>query len=875
MFAGVLLNTPIEARSLIRAVSVVVGGHLVYGETGLTEPVLVRGTLTSSVGELKAVAATMTYGFGSFELPFVVGNTATGQPAVIEPGDWILLGYDADSQRALRVPRLEAQPDAAADKVSGYATPGEVVTVYAFEPAGVGRPRSARRSEVCDAGGRFVADFATDLDLVPGSSGQVLYATPEATFVVEWRLHRFELEVGSSHLSVEAPAGTHGSVSLESAGALKSRVDGYAWRDRLELWLHDQEWDLAVIGPGDRLTIQLGQQRWVYDVPPMTALVDDQTDSVRGTASANRVLTVTAVASSVRVTADASGAWQADFQGLEDLHADSVVVVAPTQRPTDEFMTHLRAGVPSVVGVGLGQAWVRGYGQAGEVVQLELTSGAGRLRAEGRVGADGSYLIGLYEEGGNLAEMAPGDQLVVHLKRSGFATQLAVAPLAVDVDMSADVVFGQAGPGQMVVVSAADTVLEALAGDDGTFRADFSSHVDIGPSTSVQVKQYYQSGAWAGLRFFPFRVSVQSYANRAVLEAPPDTRAVATVWTSDGALLATDSCNIVLASCQAIFDSSDGRPLVLLPGYRVHVEELAAGPPQEFAVVPVESMSVVIDPIAGDVPGEAPVGSRDLYVEFSRMWGDEGVPPPGRTHSFGAGVFDYEIDPTWWSLLTPGLVADVYYTNPDGHRVFARGALAEVRAYPGEARIDGLARPMSDVRASVTRGGSEVATADSSADAYGVFSLVPRQQDGAVLLARGDQVSSMVDGRMRSLEVAPIAAVIDPSTMIISGHAGTGARVRIDYLLRPRPADSRPAVHAVHVETDAGGSFQAGPPGVPMSEVQAIWVAVDNELGDEARVPVGNISASIYLPAIERVAVQPAAGSGAVSGRHFLPPRRG
>jgi hypothetical protein len=210
-------------------------------------------------------------------------------------------------------------------------------------------------------------------------------------------------------------------------------------------------------------------------------------------------------------------------------------------------------------------------------------------------------------------------------------------------------------------------------------------------------------------------------------------------------------------------------------------------------------------------------------VDFSHQE-DGPVPPSATTWSDAAGVFDHELTAVEWPLLGPGVVADVHYALPSGHRVFGRGVLERVvvglgrpsPAQPLRWTVRGLAEPRTPVTITVN-GSWSVTTASSALGDYFFATL-----RGSI--AAGDAVLVEHERGTHEAVVRPLAAwALGPESigglftgreLATTGGGVEGIPVDVLYLVHKPFAPVR-----LTALSSAGGSFYA--PG-PMLDRRAI-----------------------------------------------------
>ena len=234
--------------------------------------------------------------------------------------------------------------------------------------------------------------------------------------------------------------------------------------------------------------------------------------------------------------------------------------------------------------------------------------------------------------------------------------------------------------------------------------------------------------------------------------------------------------------------------------------------------------------------GKAPP-LEQVQIRFERL---DGLGRPGDTvmPSDDNGVYDYELAASSWDLLIPGLLADVFYTEPSGHRSLARGVIELLILDVGTSLLQGVAEPGVRLEAEVWRatagfenprpepgdpGASPLAWGETAAGSDGRFELPLWTTDEA----GGEGASPRPAGRPffpRALSAQALGPR-DPGEMRVRLAHGRG---RIELPLLPLGAEflaggrgvagrtapfTRVELHLHHQHSGlqlAGGQFQAG-----------------------------------------------------------------
>ncbi len=488
------LELPLSAQLALRLYDAAVSG---VGPNGaVVEAELTRGGRNLARGG----GGGAFFGIFGFNL-----LSAAGEDAPLQPGDLLTLRFVGLSAYDYKVPELDAQADAAADTVSGRAPAGAEVQVT----AGAGGGASTLRV-VADAGGRYVATFAGQADLLPGSAGQVqlVQRQPGLTVTLSraWALTRVEALLGSATVSGITAPDAPATLILRSAGGTEKGRAAFAaaaGNGAFQVDLADLLDRPALILPSDRLSFRRGAESFELTIPNLTAEVDIGQDRVSGQAPAGAALAVSARVlfntQTLAATADAAGRYLADFRGRLDIVGGSRVDVVYSY-PEGHRVRLVEAASSIRVWPELGR--VDGTVPGGTeltVVALD-TLGLPVASAAGMASVLGRYDLTLVTPKGERHLPRAGE--TIELRFEGLKRTMTVPPLGIDWDTAAETVSGETTPDGTVTVVAQPpegqgngAVTRAVAVPPSAFyRADFAPDADLRAGSRLQVTYTYPNG---------------------------------------------------------------------------------------------------------------------------------------------------------------------------------------------------------------------------------------------------------------------------------------------------------------------------------------------------------------------------------------------
>lgn len=654
--------------------SLLLGSDTLTGVASAGPPV--RLTLMGDDGgRLAATTVQPTAGglFGggaTFNARFVDG---AGSGVALASGQ--IVGYSRPGEDfEVRVPPLSAVADLPADKVMGTAPPGAVVTVSASTLVFF----TQNRQVTADAAGRWSADFAGAFDLVGGTSIRAELALPGghlAAVATTGAALRIWPELG--RLDGAVRPGAELDIRVVDAGgqarATATTTSNFLGQFEAELRAPgDSEY---LPRPADRITVRFATGEALLVVPALAIDWSVAADRVYGEASPGGTVTVSARPPSGRgnnrvtltVPVSASGTYDADFSGQQDLRAGSRLEVTYTYPNGDRSrvdrvlpLVNVQAGGNAVFGFALPRANV--------VARLEPGAGSGRAAA----GVDQQFALGLTDSAGQPVSI--GDGQVVDVDVGGRFVKVPVGPLSARLTPSSRTLSGT-GPvsstleARLIPATGQPRTLGVTTDATGAFSRTLPANLSLIGGTTAEVGYVTPEGHRV------FTVAVVP-------------RLVAYVGTSQVAGLMDPLVNLTLALAEpdgtsrasgAARAASDGHFATLLAGERPRLtpgQRLSALAGSQTAVMTVQDVAVAIDTAANRIVGHLPVGEgllgRFVTLRVSQLGGTE-LNVTALADAQGA----FSVDPANPGLLVPAFSlasvsrVEVVHTSPEGHQTIA------------------------------------------------------------------------------------------------------------------------------------------------------------------------------------------------------------
>ena len=337
------------------------------------------------------------------------------------------------------------------------------------------------RYPVADGSGNWSADFTGMIDIVPGSSG---WAVQDDEARNETCIRWF---VPDPYMRIYPEDDRVYGYAWPPDTTITLNIDGTEWIgvSSYSGWVmfYDETFDVQV---GQTVTMLDGTFTQVHNVRPLSVTtIDDVNDTLSGTAKANDPVDVSACyygCSNLTVTADGSGNWTADFNGIEDIeqgYSGSVIQYDPDG---DSTRISWRLRDPAFE-VHPGDNYIFGWDWSPNMpVTLEINSVLIATEESDPMG-----YVGFFPES---FDIQPGQEIV--LSDGTYTKTHTVIDLAVTtIDEVNDILNGTANPGTLTV-DAYDAynweTLYPVADTNGVWTVNFNT-VDIAEGTSASIYQ--------------------------------------------------------------------------------------------------------------------------------------------------------------------------------------------------------------------------------------------------------------------------------------------------------------------------------------------------------------------------------------------------
>lgn len=845
-----------DPQELFQRISVLVGAEAVFAELRVAEgrPLPeVRLELRDGAGLLKGRASTLAAYDGGSELHVNRGGLSADGAVAILPGDILhLTAAYPDGRRGQRdipVPSVGVDLAPSDGSLGGWAPPGGSVLIITADARGA----FASDNAAADAAGRWTVGLGADLDLGPGASGTVLYSDRSGTsFQAAWSLPRLSVPAGASTLDLQLRPGEEARLTVsDAAGRPRARGRVHGQGGPVTLAIRDTEGGLVGLRPGDRLRLDFAvpeaptfppRPAMTLEWPAITVVVDPAADAAFGTAPPDTAIKLAPEGRSSAaqtVTADATGAWRADWSGKLDLAEEQALLLTLPDSPGLSLMA--RASALEWVDPYVARA--TGRGVAGAAVSMRQAKAPGPYVAEQRshVGVDGRFSLDLdfYATFPRLID--EGERL--ELTGDGWQASCSTLDLQLNANADADTVSGRAEPGSLIRARsepAADWV-DAVADAAGDWQLDLAGRYDLVPGATIDLEVRGADGIDRGLRFPVFRLSVFLDSGRFEVEGPPGLE----VWAGaerDGKPVGGGGCRVPGGelSCEWGFYPEPRRLMALEPGDTV----LAFPERSASAHLQLVKMTAHIDPVGRDVTGQSPAG-QTVDIVFANDQGT-GLPAGARAPVDNTGVYDYEVPNSQWDHLAPGLVADVYHSAVGGHRTAARALLESLVVWPqseelwgmievgSDYRIEGFAPDALDATGQPAIGAQPFFVKEGQGDMFGWAHLPLPPQSG--LTRSGNYLRLSHVRGVRSMRVPDFSAWLLDDEWRVAGWTMPFSRVVARYGNIPNDSSSEDGWStSVYGQSDAEGRFVLVPPVLDLQQTGAVMVLVESGQGRVAR----------------------------------------
>ncbi|HET9913346.1 MAG TPA: hypothetical protein VFQ13_15735, partial [Anaerolineales bacterium] len=375
------------------------------------------------------------------------------------------------------------------DNVFGRADPGTAVEVWVHGDGNL--------NITADGSGNWTANFSSMTDLTYASDGgSRQYDSDGDATGVWWSSPRFQVSPDDNWVQSwnRWTPGTTISLTIEDGGTVvysdSQTTDSHGN-------FHFSLWDVFDLQRGQVVTVSDGAITKTHTVINLYVDgVDVAADTISGRADAGTSVDVWVNNyGNLRVTADGSGNWIADFSGLADI--DYLSDGGAEQADADGDGTWVGWSSPRFQ-VAPEDDWVQSWSRwtPGTTISLTIEDGGSVVYTDSQVADDnGNFNFNLWDvfdlQRGQVVTVSDGTTTKTH----------TVMNLYVDgVDIAADTIFGRAEPGSAVEVwSHEDGNLTVTADGSGHWTADFSGRVDLTYLSDGGSQQFDSDGDATGV----------------------------------------------------------------------------------------------------------------------------------------------------------------------------------------------------------------------------------------------------------------------------------------------------------------------------------------------------------------------------------------
>lgn len=635
---------------------------------------------------------------------------------------------------------------------------------------------------------------------------RALGLAPSSAWAQSAGIRSLALTLGTADAFGQAEPGTEIALELIAADGTLLAQDGtdVGFLGFFALSLANTGGSAVAVEPGRRVRlIEAGTTRADEIVPAMSIDGDSDTDRVFGAAPPGAALTVSASSgfgldvAPLPAVAGPDGVFEVSFDGVYDLEPDTTLA-AVLERGQLSF--RIERPLARRVSLRLFDSVLTGLVESGAEVTARTSGPDGSPRGEGNGTAllAGRFLLGLSDAGGTDSPVRPGERLEIDVAPGGGAGEaaaysLVVPRLSAEPDVEADSVSGDAPAGAPVAVTIGGTRATANADSAGRYRVDFTGALDILPGTTGQVETRLAQGgmdyeirrAWGVTRLALFMGEADLDGTTSVGEPVlltlrrPDGGSVP---GGPGRVVGTAVADVAAGGVfggggtfSARLEDLEARHARILPGDSL---EFQHGPEAFDLEIPV--LTAEVDTTSDAISGRAPAGT-EVTVTARRL-----LAMQTRTVRSDTGG-NYAVDFAGALDIVGGSAVTVRIELPGGHSLTLRTAAANLRVFPEEARLTGVAPSLAQLEATVFGAdGVRRGAADGAADLFGNFDLSLRGADGAYYPVAGDVVRLRFGSTVREMIVPGLAFEWDTERELVFGE--TTAEGVIEVLARP-PAD--------------------------------------------------------------------------------------
>lgn len=721
----------------------------------------------------------------------------TGErPALIEPGDAIVLRAGEGAEVRATVPPLLAALDADRRTVRGQAPAGAEVAL---------RLGAMTRAPVV---GRYVAGddgrlvIPLDEPLAGDGRGELILTTGEDhAFTAGFAAFSAEIPVGRSTAGGWASAGASLAITLTNAAGSPRGASGPIAVRSGRSWSHELPTGFAfragdVVALAHRAPTDAAAAVVVAAVPALAVRLDPSRQRVHGEGPPGAAVEVEILALAGDVlhlpaVVDASGAFSVEpaeavppGARVRALLESGGGLRFAAEAPTENELT-IRMFGQRIEGV---------VDAAGAAISITLRAGDGTLKGAGtatssttpiRDATAGAFIFTF----GGAARILPGDVLTLDW-RAGDPMIVAVPRFTAVADVLADAIVGEAPPGSTLEVSVRDTEGPGMihprtvrVEDDGRYRVDYAGVVEIaavplpvgqpsiaGMTALVTPNRIRYELGWAALQ-------LEWQAGRGLQGHGPPGRDVDVVLAApDGTELGT--------SHQVLDLQRPGTPV----RWTARLED-AAGQPLEARAG--DRLRVVVGDLSVDL--EIPELTAVLFAAEDRL---SGRTLPRTQVGIGGSLLPTRSVPDvvsdaqgYFSLDLAGVV-DVRYNDVLGvsvrigdlHRVQRLVYGPGVDVALDEATVAGTHQAEVGIAVEQMRGGAAIARSEGRTDPAGRYALeLPGGRDPNRAPRAGDALrvgAPEAEGdRSFGLDVPELSIAVDRAARALYGRAEPGGKL--------------------------------------------------------------------------------------------------
>jgi hypothetical protein len=786
---------------------------------------VVASLLAPGTGPVLADGTSRADASGAFQL---VLRKSDGTAMRLAPGHRLLVSLASGPATTLLLPDMTASADVTGDTLSGLALPSAPVVVTIAGAAG------AQIETIADAAGRFTVDFAGHVDVVPGTSGEIVAIRPDGhRIAMGWAAPCVAIALDQNQLVGIGPSGRAVSVHLTRSGY------GLGWGDETigdplvegsrdwSIVLHDQAAVATPVETGDRLIVVIADWALDVEVPALTIEASAVADSVAGVAPANAAVRVTArragQSASQSVRSGSDGRYVVDLAAVWDLRVGDKVAVA-ADLGEGEASVQRSDTVPGLT-VTPQRGLVSGFAWPGATVtgSLSRPRGTSTATAQGSASLTGHFELRMQGSRGETVRPDAGDTLTVTYGTR--VVTMTIPLLTVDCDTQADIIRGEATPGGTVSMSVMAPfdypgnrhTQAAVISEVGHYSLRFAPDADLVAGTQIEATYTTLAGDELRIDRVLASVHVQEGGNLVSGFVAATSVVTVTVRHQDAAVGLASMSSGDDGAYQAVLTGGDGEPLPFGRGDVVTVAWSRSGgiPLGGGGIIThtVLALSASLDAATRTVSGRGPPNNT-IYIT---MKGIDGSGNPLTLTAVSAPDGSYARDvpgATTGAPLPAGTVAEVGVLAPEGNRTYVRLVVPFMKVTMFRPDVHGLAEPLAQIGVTLVDGAITVGNAGAASDTFGRFTamLVPHGAEPALVQAGRRLELREPSGVVTAVVIPGLGIDLDRASGVLRGQGPPGESL----LLRLYPADRSPAELVIHVGDDGSWSLGSGdlPPGV-------------------------------------------------------------